>query len=122
MKRLLLTILFLLSLTGGYAEEGAYKDASAKLIEIPTEYNPTITDLLHNGWKKDWKITKIVNDNKEAIELFKKATSGESDGFIFGRRSPDLYKNIEIPSYSKEMQLFKLLLLEGKKYESKKMF
>lgn len=97
-----------------------YKEAESRLANIPTDFKPD--DIIKYGWKENPQLENILKDNKEAINLFKKATLQKSDGFIFGKRPGKLNAFTEIPSYIKKNQLFKLLFVEARMYESRKQY
>lgn len=64
---------------------------------------------------------KIVKENSSAIQSFINATSQESNGFIFGRKTSMGYPSKDILT-GKEVLLYKLLLLEASWYESQKLY
>ena len=99
-------------------ESRLYEQATAKLVAIPKDYNETITDILKNGWREDANIIKVINDNLASLELFRKATLETSDGYIFGK-ADKFDVSSKLPNYRNYMQLFKLLMLEGRFNEAK---
>lgn len=56
----------------------------------------------------------LLIKNAESIELFKKATSIESDGFIFGIKPENFHPDSPLPKLSSYLGLFRLVLLEYK--------
>ncbi|MDD4954987.1 MAG: hypothetical protein PHP17_02985 [Candidatus Omnitrophica bacterium] len=101
--------------------EGAlYKEAEAKLRNIPKDFNPD--EAIKNGWQENQEMENVLSDNKEAIELFKRATMQRNDGFIFGKKPAALNAATELPKYLDALKLFKLLLLEARRHESKKQY
>jgi|GEM_PF-2303301 len=101
--------------------EGAlYKEAASKIRNIPNGFNPK--EVIKNGWQENRELDNVLNDNKEAIELFKKATMQKSEGFIFGKKPLVLNATAEMPNYSGTIKLFKLLLLEARRYEFNKQY
>lgn len=125
------SFLFLVFVINAYAgetsqalplENSFYAQASAKLVVIPKEYNKVMSDMLKNGWKEDKNIVKLINDNSASLELFKKATLEKSDGYVFGRSLDKFTMSSKLPDYVKYVQLFKLLLLEGKLSETKGLY
>lgn len=101
--------------------EGAlYKESVSKLRNVPEDLNPK--DIMKYGWKEDQELENILNDNKEAIELFKKATMQKSEGFIFAKKPVVINATSEMPKYLDALMLYRLLLLEARRYEFKNQY
>ena len=99
-----------------------YGKANVNLAAAPKNYLETINDIANKGWKDDPAIIKLITNNSDSLELFRKATletDGESilgEAFKF-RISSQYYS----PSHyaANFASLARLLLLEGKYYEAK---
>ena len=90
-----------------------YKEAAKKLIKDPADLKKVVDQALQNEWTNDEAILRILKNNEQAIEIFKKAAQQNSDGFIFGAR-PKVYNPSELPQYMDYILIFKLVLLKAK--------
>ena len=106
-----------------YREKNFYLLAVTKLKEPPAEKNfyihQILPDIVANGWKEDPRINDLLNDNREAIDLFKKATQQNSDGYIFGdKKEVHLTKSL-VHNYFAYINLFRLVLIQASEHLSK---
>lgn len=118
------TVSFVSAEEGDVAKEQftLYKAAGSKLANIPDNFSQLAESVLKRDWMDDEEIISLINDNKEAIDVFKQATQQESDRFIFGQKPEIIDATTKIPIYINEMKLLRLVFLEAKKFESKKLY
>jgi len=65
-----------------------YREASRKLTQPPEEINQLVRSVIDTGWREEEQLTKWLDNNHEAIELFREATMQPGDAFMFGKRPP----------------------------------
>lgn len=91
-----------------------YQQAYQELIPIPDAIKDEVSSILIEEWKQLSDVDAWVNANVKAIEIFKQATSGQTDGWMFADKPEKLTLETEIPQYQNEIRLFQLLLLQGR--------
>jgi len=91
-----------------------YKTAVSKMSGLPRGFEKKALEVLQKGWPQaDSRLRKILDDNKEAIKGFKKATTIEKCDFSFGKPLRQIFK-FKMPAYNDELNLARLVLLEAK--------
>jgi hypothetical protein len=106
----------------GLIDSSYYGKANVDLAAAPKNYLEILNDIGNKGWKDDLNIMKLITDNSDSLELFRKATletDGESilgEAFIF-RISSQYYSTTHYAA--NYLSLARLLILEGKYYEAK---
>lgn len=98
-----------------------YRKAGSKLTELPEDFRDKADKVIKNGWVGgNEELKEILMKNKEAISEFKKATMQRSDGFAFSKRPQKLDATTILLDCRDELNLFRLLLLEGMMHETEK--
>lgn len=98
-----------------------YQQAFEQIKEPPAkgdfQTNKILLDIKKSGWQDDARVISLLNENKEAMDLFKKATQQYSDGYILGKVQNDLNptKNL-MGDYFKYLGLLNLDLIEANKF------
>jgi len=100
-----------------------YRKANSMLFmphrEFRRGFNKRIKGIINKGWLDgNEDLMEILTKNREAINLFKKATKLSNCNFMFGK---SMKPTIEAPilSYWNELDLAKLILVEARFYEKK---
>ncbi|MFH1062757.1 MAG: hypothetical protein V1747_07750 [Candidatus Omnitrophota bacterium] len=135
MRKILFTIILLLFSVNSYAENTSkeddyiypvnsmYKQAVQNTIQAAIqeqgEVHTALNEILASRWADNQLVFDAINNNKQAINLFKQAALQESNQAMFTQRPKEITFDMPMSSCSKEMLLFKLVLAEGLMFESK---
>lgn len=94
-----------------------YQKAYEELVPIPEDIKSIVSSVLKEEWKPHDSIDQWVEANEASIKLFKQATAGQSDGWLFAPKPKKLTFDTYIPDYQNEIRLLQLLLLQARNYQ-----
>ncbi len=113
-------------------EDGAklYQEAFQKVKEPPArgdlQIHQILLDIKENGWQDDARIISLLNDNREAINLFKRAAQQFSDGYILGKFNDAATRDGMPPNYTQKyfryLPLFNLVLIEANRFMTEEQY
>lgn len=89
-----------------------YKDASSEFVSFPKESQSLVKEVLKGEWIADPILEEIIKSNTQALALFKKASMGESDGWLFTDKVEEINFLTDIPDFQNEIKLLKVLIIE----------
>jgi len=121
LKKIIFSFILLTFTINCFAEPSLYI-AARKKVNIPKESRAILDLALDSDWNDDEAVLSLLEENKEALALFKEAINQKSDGHLFVEKPEKLDSGADIPNYSEEMFLLNLLLLEAKLHKSKNDF
>ena len=106
-------------------EENLYQKAVSKLKEQPPGsgfyIHQILPDIVQNGWKEDPRVIALLNNNQEAIDLFKEAIN-QDGGYLFGNNKEFLNTKLATHNQFAAINLFRLMLIQASDYTAKKKY
>ena len=94
-----------------------YRRASSLLTQLPATFLSTASNVINSGWEGEQEdLKELLMKNQEAISEFKRATQLSHCQFASGVPAKK-DASTEMPIYTKEVNVARLVLLEGRQLE-----
>ncbi|HAH06895.1 MAG TPA: hypothetical protein DCM05_10280 [Elusimicrobia bacterium] len=113
----MIAIALILSMWINEAAAAGYQGAMAALKHVGERDAAELDSLLASpgpALAGNRRVTALLEDNREALALFKQAAQTVNDGNLFAPKREKLDPNSPPPNYEAHLKLFKLVLIDAK--------